>query len=62
MADLPDVKFHHLVISGLLSIYLSDQKVSRQKDVRAIAKKLLTLGGAETFFLYLHYWVYRRLP
>ena len=50
VADLPDAKFHHLMISGLLSIYLSDRKVSRQKDVRAIAVKLLALGGAETFF------------
>ncbi len=61
VADLPDAKFHHLMISGLLSIYLSDRKVSRQKDVRAIARKLLALGGAETFFFYLHCWVYRRL-
>ncbi len=61
VADLPDAKFHHLMISGLLSIYLSDQKVSQQKDVRAIAGKLLTLGGAKTFFFYLHCWVYRRL-
>ncbi len=62
VADLPDATFHHLMISGLLSLYLSDQKVSRQKDVRAIAGKLLALGGAETFFLYLHCWVYRRIP
>lgn len=61
VAGLPDAKFHHLIISGLLSIYLSDQKVSRQKDVRAIAGKLLALGGAETFFFYLHCRVYHRL-
>ena len=29
--------------------------------IRAIARKLLALGGAETFFFYLHCWVYRRL-
>jgi len=61
VADLPDAKFHHLIISGLLSIYLSDRKVSRQKNVQAVAGKLLAMGGIETFFFYLHSWVYRRL-
>lgn len=62
VADLPDAKFHHLLISGLLSLYLSDHKVSGQKTVRAVAKKLLALGGAETFFFYLQCRMYRRLP
>jgi tetraprenyl-beta-curcumene synthase len=61
VANLPDTGFHRLIISGLLSIYLADNKVSKQKDVRAIAKKLLGLGGREAFFFYLHCWVYRRL-
>lgn len=61
VANLPDAKFHHLITRGLLSIYLSDHKVSRQKDVRAIAKKLLSLGGSQAFFFYLHCWIYRRL-
>ncbi len=61
VASLPDAGFHHLITRGLLSIYLADYKVSRQKDVRAIAKKLLRLGGSEAFFFYLHCWIYRRL-
>ncbi len=61
VASLPDAKFHHLVNRGLLSIYLADHKVSRQKDVRNISKKLLSLGGSETFFFYLHCWIYHRL-
>ncbi|MEE9912196.1 MAG: tetraprenyl-beta-curcumene synthase family protein [Deltaproteobacteria bacterium] len=61
VANLPHAKFHHLITRGLLSIYLADHKVSRQKDVRAIAKKLLCLGGREAFFFYLHCWIYRRL-
>jgi tetraprenyl-beta-curcumene synthase len=61
VANLPDAKFHHLITRGLLGIYLADHKVSRQKDVRAISKKLLRLGGSEAFFLYWHCWVYRRL-
>lgn len=58
---LPDTKFHRLITRGLLSIYLADHKVTRQKDVRDIAKKLLSLGGSHTFFFYLHCWIYRRL-
>jgi len=61
VADLPHARFHHLITRGLLSIYLADHKVSRQKDVRAIARKLLRLGGSEAFFFYLHCWIYRRL-
>jgi len=61
VAGLPHAKFHHLITRGLLSIYLADYKVSRQKDVRAISKKLLSLGGSEAFFFYLHCWIYRRL-
>lgn len=61
VAGLPDEKFHRLITRGLLGIYLADHKVSRQKDVRQIAKKLLSLGGGEAFFLYLHCWIYRRL-
>ncbi|KAF0160289.1 MAG: cytoplasmic protein [Syntrophaceae bacterium] len=61
VASLPNAKFHHLITCGLLSIYLADHKVSRQKDVRVISKKLLSLGGSEAFFFYLHCWIYRRL-
>ena len=61
VADLPDAEFHHLINRGLLSIYLSDYKVSQQEKVRLIARKLLSLGGAESFFFYLHCWIYRRL-
>lgn len=61
VASLPDAGFHRLITRGLLSIYLADSKVSRQKDVRMISRKLLRLGGREAFFFYLHCWIYRRL-
>ena len=61
VAVLPDAGFHHLINRGLLSIYLADHKVARQKDVNTISRKLLRLGGLETFFFYLHCWLYRRL-
>lgn len=58
---LPHADFHYLIIRGLLSIYLADHKVARQKDVRIMAGKLLRLGGWKTLFFYLHCWIYRRL-
>lgn len=61
VASLPHAKFHHLINRGLLSIYLADRKVARQKDVKRIAADLLRLGGAATWFFYLHCVVYRRL-
>ena len=61
VASLPNAKFHHLITRGLLGIYLADHKVSGQKDVQTISKKLLALGGSEAFFFYLHCWIYRRL-
>lgn len=60
VALLPNTKFHQLINRGLLSIYLADEKVSRQKDVRIIAQKLLRLGGAETLFFYWHCRIYRK--
>ena len=61
VANLPDAPFHQLVNRGLLSIYLADEKVSRQKDVHTVAKKLLQLGGAPALFFFWHCRVYRKL-
>jgi tetraprenyl-beta-curcumene synthase len=58
---LPNSDFHRLINRGLLSIYLSDYKVSQQESVRRVARKLLSLGGAKSIFFYLHCWIYRRL-
>lgn len=61
VAHLPDAKFHRLIIRGLLSVYLADHKVTRQKDVRDITGKLLRMGGKDAFSFYLQCWIYRRL-
>ncbi|MEK3934948.1 tetraprenyl-beta-curcumene synthase family protein [Sporosarcina sp. FSL W7-1349] len=51
-SNLPDARFHKLIIRGLLGIYLSDRKVSAQKDVKPLARKLLKQGGAVSRFFY----------
>lgn len=61
VAVLQDASFHQLINKGLLSIYLADRKVGRQKDVRSVSKKLLRLGGSDALFFYLLCFVYRRL-
>lgn len=60
VSGLPDARFHHLMIYGLLGIYLADPKVTRQKDVLSLSRKLLRLGGMEAFFFYWQCWIYRR--
>lgn len=61
VSALPQQAFHRLIIRGLLSIYLSDEKVFRQKDVRQVARILLRIGGPHTLFFYLHCRAYRFL-
>jgi tetraprenyl-beta-curcumene synthase len=61
VSGLPKRNFHRLINRGLLSIYLSDDKVFQQKDVRQITRSLLRVGGLQTLFFYLHCRAYRFL-
>ncbi len=58
---MPDWQFHYFINKGLLAIYLADEKVRKQKKVRAIAKRLLRVGGGSTWFFFFNGWLYRRL-
>ncbi len=61
VASLPDARFHRFISQGLLSTYLADRKVRRQRQVSALAGRLLWAGGWESLVLYLHCFAYRRL-
>ena len=61
VSALPHSKFHQMVSHGLLSIYLADKKVGKQKKVHKMAKKIVRLGGWPTLFFYLNGWLYRRI-
>ncbi len=39
--DLPESSMHRMVIEGLLALYLSDPKVSEQREVRTVSKSLM---------------------
>lgn len=52
VAQLPDTDFHKMINQALLGIYLADQKVQRQKEVKKMAKHLLNKGGAPSYFFF----------
>lgn len=56
---LPHKRFHQLINRGLLGIYLSDDKVRKQKHVKKLARKVMRIGGPTSFFFYLNGRVYR---
>ncbi len=58
--NLPNWKFHRLINKGLIAIYLADEKVQAQKEIKRLAKRFIRFGGLPTVFFYLNSWVYRR--
>jgi tetraprenyl-beta-curcumene synthase len=57
--QLPHGEFHRLIHRGLLGLYLSDEKVKKQKELRRLAKKLIRLGGINSWFFYWNGRAYR---
>jgi len=58
---LPHKHFHRLINRGLLGIYLSDEKVRKQRKVRKLANNLLKIGGPISFFFFANALFYRRI-
>lgn len=58
--NLPDQDFHRLINRGLLGLYLSDQKVNEQEEVRLLMKKLMKESGMISRFFYWNGRAYRR--
>lgn len=59
--QLPDRSFHQFILRGLLGIYLSDSKVSKQKAIKKRVSQLLKQGGHTSYFFYWNGKAYRRL-
>jgi tetraprenyl-beta-curcumene synthase len=57
--ELPHQKFHKLINRGLLGVYLSDEKVRKQENVRKLAKEIIKTGGSISYFFYFNGRVYR---
>lgn len=60
VSTLPRASFHRSVVRGLLAVYLSDSKVSRQ-GLQKTARSLLKAGGAEARLYYRLCLLLRRL-
>ncbi|WP_280769998.1 tetraprenyl-beta-curcumene synthase family protein [Salipaludibacillus daqingensis] len=60
LATLPDGKFHRLINNGLIAIYLADDKVKQDPELKKKGKRLIRSGGPRTLFFYLNGWMYRR--
>ena len=56
---LPHKNFHQLINRGLLGIYLSDEKVRKQKNVRRLARGIIKSGGWISYFFYFNGLAYR---
>lgn len=53
VSQLPHKHFHRMINRALLGVYLADQKVNQQRDVRKTAGKILrSCGGSSLFFLW----------
>lgn len=59
--QLPNKGFHQLIISGLLGLYLSDDKVRSNPIVRSHANQLIKKGGWISRFFYVNSKIYRRI-
>ncbi|QED49040.1 tetraprenyl-beta-curcumene synthase family protein [Cytobacillus dafuensis] len=58
---LPHKRFHQLINRGLLGIYLSDEKVRKQKNVKKLARGMIKTGGMVSYFFYWNGRAYRTM-
>lgn len=61
LKGIPHENFHRFINRGLLGVYLSDDKVTGQKDMGKMAKKLIKAGGSTSFFFYINGRAYRKI-
>ena len=57
---LPHQKFHKLINRGLLGVYLSDEKVNEQHNIRRLARDMIKTAGPISYFFYLNGRAYRK--
>ncbi|PYZ98759.1 tetraprenyl-beta-curcumene synthase [Alteribacter lacisalsi] len=57
---LPDKRFHRFIRKGLIAIYLSDDKVKKDRIFRQKSRQILKQGGMESLFFYMNNWMYRQ--
>ncbi|KGA98777.1 hypothetical protein AJ85_10400 [Alkalihalobacillus alcalophilus ATCC 27647 = CGMCC 1.3604] len=60
LSTLPDPKFHRHIWRGIIAIYLSDEKVQKNKELKKKSKQMIKMGGLPSLLFYLNSWIYRR--
>ncbi|MCM3759564.1 tetraprenyl-beta-curcumene synthase family protein [Alkalihalobacillus oceani] len=60
LAALPDPKFHRMLMRGVIAIYIADEKVQGDKEMKQKAKQMIKTGGLPTMIFYLNRWMFRR--
>jgi tetraprenyl-beta-curcumene synthase len=50
--QLPNARFHEMIVDGLLAVYLSDGKMSASTETRQLSKRLLAGGPWRRMFFY----------
>jgi tetraprenyl-beta-curcumene synthase len=59
--NLPESSMHRMVIEGLLALYLSDPKVSEQREVRSVSKSLMKGSPLTRLFFFANSrWIRKR--
>lgn len=51
---LPDNSMHRMIIEGLLALYLSDPKVSEQREVRSVSRRLMKNSPLTRLFFFVN--------
>ncbi len=60
IAKLPDPQFHRMIIRGIIAIYIADEKVQGDKDLKKKSKQMIKMGGLPTLLFFLNRWMFRR--
>ncbi len=60
--NLPETSMHRMVIEGLLALYLSDPKVSEQREVRSVSRRLMRRSPLTRLFFFVNSrWIRRHM-
>ncbi|TMW70198.1 tetraprenyl-beta-curcumene synthase family protein [Alteribacter natronophilus] len=61
LSQMPDPGFHTMINKGIIAIYLADEKVQTDPEMKRIARRMIRFGGLSTLFFYLNSWVFRKV-
>lgn len=60
LSKLPDPEFHRMMNRGMIALYIADEKVQKDKEMKKKSKQMIKTGGLSTAIFYLNTWMFRR--